>query len=126
VWIWEGDGGLAAFHFEDKNVKAVLCGVDLLQELFFYNLLKSPFKEGIKVRIAVHTGPCQLSATIEKTKSDTINTVKLLSEEFTLPESMTISPSVYSDMGSKLECFFKPVTLKTGKYLYRYQIEWEE
>ncbi len=126
VWVWEGDGGLAAFHFDDKNVQAVLCGIDLLLELFFYNLMKSPLKEGLKVRIAVHTGPCQLAAHIEKSESDTINTLKLLSDEFTIPDSMTISPSVYSDMGSKLELFFKPVTLKTGKYLYRYRMEWEE
>ncbi len=126
VWVWEGDGGLAAFYFNDKNVQAVLCGVDLLLELFFYNLLSSPLKEGLKVRIAVHTGPCQLAAHIEKTESDTLHTLKLLSDEFTIPDSMTISPSVYSDMGSKLELFFKPVTLKTGKYLYRYQMEWED
>jgi class 3 adenylate cyclase len=126
VWIWEGDGGLAAFYFDDKNIKAVLCGIELLLELFFYNLMKSPLKEGLKVRLSVHTGPCQLATNIEKSESDTINTLKLLSDEFTLPDSMTISPSVYSDMGSKLELFFKPVTLKTGKYLYRYRMEWED
>jgi class 3 adenylate cyclase len=126
IWVWEGDGGLAGFYFEDKNVKAVLSGIDIILELFFYNLFKTPLKEALKVRLAVHTGPCQYTSDIGKLESDTLNVLKLLSSEFAIPDSLTISPSVYSDMGSKLELFFKPVTLKTGKFIYRYRLEWED
>jgi hypothetical protein len=126
VWTWEGDGGIAAFYFENKNVKAVLCGIEILLELFYYNLLKSNLKENLKVRIAVHTGPCQYSANIEKLESDTLRTLIFMNNEYTAPDTMTISPNVYSDMGSKLELFFKPFSSKNGKYLYQYMIEWEE
>jgi hypothetical protein len=126
VWLWEGDGGISAFYFDNKNVKAVLSGVEIMLELFFFNLLKSPLKDQLKVRIAVHTGPCQFSSAIDKVESDTLHALQLMSDEYTLPDTMTISPSVYSDMGSKLELFFKPFSLKNGKHLYRYQLEWEE
>jgi hypothetical protein len=49
-----------------------------------------------------------------------------MNNEYTTPDTMTISPNVYSDMGSKLELFFKPFSSKNGKYLYQYMIEWEE
>ncbi|MBN2351851.1 MAG: hypothetical protein JXD23_04710 [Spirochaetales bacterium] len=126
VWSWEGDGGIAAFYFEDKNVKAVLSGVEIMLELFFYNMVKNPLHDRVQIRIAVHTGPCLFSSHMEKIESDTLRTLEMVSDEFTLPDTMTISPSVYSDMGSKLELFFKPFPLKNGKYLYRYQLEWEE
>ena len=126
VWTWEGDGGIAAFYFDNKNVKAVLSGVEIMLDLFFYNILKNPLHDQVKVRIAVHTGPCLFSSHMEKIESDTLRTLETVSDEFTLPDTMTISPSVYSDMGSKLELFFKPFPLKNGKHLYRYQFEWEE
>lgn len=126
IWKWEGDGGLAAFYFEDKNVKAVLSGIDILLDLFFYNHLKSRLKEPLMLRLAVHTGSCQYIADVASIVSDTLNALNLLSDELTIPDSLTISPSVYSDMGSKLELFFRPVTLKNSKYIYRYSLEWEE
>lgn len=126
IWKWEGDGGLAAFYFEDKNIKSVLSGIDILLDLFFYNLFSTPLKDPLMIRLSVHTGPCQYSADVTSIVSDTLTALQLLSDELTMPDSLTISPSVYSDMGSKLELFFKPVTLKNGKFIYRYKLDWEE
>ncbi|HEQ70948.1 MAG TPA: hypothetical protein ENN69_00525 [Spirochaetia bacterium] len=126
IWKWEGDGGLASFYFEDKNIKGVLSGIEILHDLFFYNLLKCPLSEPLKVRLAAHTGPCQFLENTVGIASDTLNVLKFLSDDFTIADSLTISPSVYSDLGSKLELFFKPVTLASGKYIYRYRLEWEE
>ena len=38
LWGWEGDGGLFAFTFEEENERAVHSGVELLHELYLYNL----------------------------------------------------------------------------------------
>jgi len=126
IWDWEGDGGLAAFNFDDKNVKAVLSGIDILLALFLFNLFKCPLKEPVQIRIAVHTGPVQYSINIREMKSETLRSLSELVTEYGTPDHLTISPSVYSDLGSKLELFFKPVTLKQGNYIYQYHLEWEE
>ncbi|RPJ06884.1 MAG: hypothetical protein EHM28_09075 [Spirochaetaceae bacterium] len=126
IWNWEGDGGLAAFNYDDKNVKAVLSGIDILLDLFLYNLFKCPLKEPLQVRIAVHTGPCQFSFNIREIQSETLRTVSELVTKYGLPDHLTISPSVYSDLGSKLELFFKPITLKSSNFVYQYHVEWED
>lgn len=127
VWKWEGDGGLAAFYFDDKNVKAVLSGIDIILDLFFFNLFYSPLKkENLKIRLAAHTGSCPYLSDLSMLTTDTLASLKYLLNDLTAPDTFSISPSVYSDLGSKLELFFKPVTLKNGKYIYSYQLEWED
>ena len=54
IWGWEGDGGLAAFYFIDKTIQATLCGMEILHELFLYNLLGKGLPEPVLVRLAVH------------------------------------------------------------------------
>ncbi|MBN1525042.1 MAG: hypothetical protein JW904_11195 [Spirochaetales bacterium] len=126
IWCWEGDGGLAAFNFDDKNVKAVLSGIDILLDVFLYNLFKCPLKQPVSIRIAVHNGSCQFQFNATDIQSETLRTLDKIMSNHATPDSLIISPGVYSDLGSKLELFFKPVTLRNGKYNYQYRLEWEE
>ena len=38
IWLWEGDGGLAAFQYGHPTMSATLCGMEVLNELLVYNL----------------------------------------------------------------------------------------
>jgi hypothetical protein len=125
VWRWEGDAGIAAFCFGAKNVQATLAGMEILLELFMYSLYHHPFDGNLHLRLAVHTGPCTFLDTFEEIRSDTLKHLELIESQFTAADSLTISPGVYSDMGTKLESFFRPVQTDKGHALYQYQLGWE-
>jgi class 3 adenylate cyclase len=126
VWSWEGDGALAAFYFVDKNIQATLCGMEVLHELFLLNALGIRLPEPLSVRLAVHAGPCKFQSSGKDTTGETIRRVELLESRFTLPNSLTVSPGVHTDLGGKLSPLFAPVAGPEGSTLYRYSLEWEK
>lgn len=125
IWGWEGDGGLGAFYFQNKNVMAVLSGIDILLDLLFYNILRCRLDESLSIRMAVHTGPCQFHHDMGNIKHETIQKLEELVSEYTEPDSLTISPSVYQDLGRKLEKFFKPIPKNKASNLYQFTLKWE-
>ncbi len=125
MWRWEGDGGLAAFYFGNKNAQVTLAAIELLLELFMYNLFDCPFNEPLSIRIAAHTGPCQFFNNVNEIRSATINRLIEIEARYAVSDSLTISPSVYTDLGTKLESFFQPVEISARSNLYRYKLEWE-
>jgi class 3 adenylate cyclase len=126
IWGWEGDGVLVAFYFDDKNVSAVLTGMDILLNLFLYNEFECKLGEPLLVRIAIHAGPCPFRQEINKNQSETIARLEHVEAEHTLPDSLTLTPSVYQDLGTKLEKLFQPVELNSGNNVYRFKMRWEE
>jgi class 3 adenylate cyclase len=125
IWHWEGDGGIAAFLFGAKNVQAALAGMEMLLELFMYNLLHCSFAGDLHVRLAVHTGPCQFLANYKEIRSDTLRLLETLEGRYAAADSLILSPGVYSDLGTKLECFFRPVAAADRHKLYQYSLGWE-
>jgi hypothetical protein len=125
VWNWEGDGGVLAFLFGDKNVQAALAGMEILVELFLYNTFRCTLGAPLPVRIAVHTGPCPYHEAFDRIQSDTLHRLELIESRFTQPDSVTVSPGVYSDLGPKLSRFFEPFPGDGGGQLYRYALRWE-
>ena len=65
VWSWEGDGGLVAFYFGDKNTGAVLSAMEIQHELFIYNRIRCRLNSPLKVRIGVHSGHCEYTDNTE-------------------------------------------------------------
>jgi hypothetical protein len=126
VWNWEGDGGVLAFLFGDKNVQAALAGMEIILELFLYNTFRCTLGEPLSVRLAVHTGPCPYHESFDRIQSDTLRRLGLIESRFTRPDSVTLSPGVYSDLGPKLSRFFEPFPGDAGGQLYRYALRWEE
>ena len=106
IWSWEGDGGLAAFYFIDKTIQATLCGMEIIHELFLFNLLGSGLPEALSARLAVHAGPCKFLASAKEAAGDTIRRVEVLESRYTKPDSLTVSPGVFTDLGSKLSPLF--------------------
>lgn len=125
LWQWEGDGGTAAFYFGAKNVQATLAGMEVLQEMFMYNLMRCPFDCPVQVRLAVHTGPCQYLEDFKEIRSDTLRRLQLIESQFAEADSLVVSPGVYSDMGNKLDSFFAPVRVSRHNLLYKYKLVWE-
>ncbi len=125
IWLWEGDGGIAAFLFGAKNVQAVLAGMEMLLELFMYNLLRCTFAGDLHVRLAVHTGPCQFLDNFKEIRSDTLHRLETLEGRYAATDSLILSPGVYSDLGSKLARFFNPVASADRERLYQYNMGWE-
>jgi hypothetical protein len=125
LWHWEGDGGIAAFHHGNKNVQAVLSGMEMLLELFMYNLFQCPFTKPLQVRLAVHTGPCAFYENFAGIRSDTLRRLQVIESEFAENDSLVITPGVYSDMGNKLDSFFESLRVSRHSLLYQYKLRWE-
>jgi hypothetical protein len=103
IWNWEGDGGLVAFYFSNKELLAALSGMEIINALFNYNLLHCKLEEPLKVRIAVHSGLCKYTEDlVEVMKDDVIKRTVQIESEFTEPNSMTISNTVHSKLDSSL------------------------
>jgi class 3 adenylate cyclase len=126
MWSWEGDGGLAAFYFVDKTIKATLSGMEIVHELLLYNLLRRVLPEPVLVRLAVHAGPCRFLASAKESAGDTIRRVEMLESSYTAPGCLTVSPGVYTDLGSKLSPLFLAVPGPDNGNVYRYGLEWEK
>ncbi len=125
VWGWEGDGCLAAFYFKDKTIQATLCGMELVHELFVYNLLGRTLPEPVRVRLAVHAGPCRFEKSVKESGGETIRRAELLESRFTPPGCLTVSPGVFTDLGSKLSPLFTPIPGPDASSIFRYSLEWE-
>ncbi len=126
IWSWEGDGGLAAFYFIDKTIQATLCGIEIIHEMFVYNLLSRELPEPLLFRLAVHAGPCPFVRSAKESAGDTIRRVELLEASYSLPGCLTVSPGVYTDLGSKLSPLFAVVPGPDNGNVYRYGLEWEK
>jgi class 3 adenylate cyclase len=126
IWGWEGDGGLAAFYFLDKTIQATLCGIEIVHEMFVYNLLAKALPEPVRVRMAVHAGPCRFLMSVKESAGETIRRVELLESRYTRPGCLTVSPGVFTDLGSKLSPLFAPVPGPDNSTVYRYALEWEK
>ena len=126
IWQWQGDGALAAFYFNDKIVQATLCGMEIIHELFVYNLIARPLPEPLRARLAVHAGPCHFLRSSRQSADDTVKHVEVLESTYTPPGPLTVSPNVYTDLGSKLSALFKPVPGPDNSSIFRYGLEWEQ
>ncbi len=126
IWGWEGDGGVAAFYFQDKTIQATLCGMEVVHELFFFNRLGCALPEPVRVRLAVHAGPCRFLMSVKESSGDTIRQVELLESLYTPPGCLTLSPGVFVDLGSKLAPLFTAVPGPERSSVYRYALEWEK
>jgi len=125
VWNWAGDGGLAAFYFSNKNNHAVLSAMEIIHELYLYNLVKCRLNKSLKVRIAVHSGPCQFMRSFGDIKSDTIKKVIEIETKYTKPDSVALSKSVFHMLNEILTGQLTPVNYGANTSYYAYQLKWE-
>jgi class 3 adenylate cyclase len=125
IWNWAGDGMLAAFYFSNKNNKAVVSAMEIIHEVYLYNLLRCPLDKPLQVRVAVHCGPCEYRENFNDLKSDTLEKIVEIEKKHTDPNSVTLSSSVYQMLSQILAEVMQPVTYRNYSTYYTYRLQWE-
>ena len=127
VWSWEGDGGLAAFFFSNKNTLATLAAISILHDLFLYNHLTPRLEEPLEVRIAVHNGVTEYTSKVEDIrKSDTIKRTIQLEAKYTKANMVTVSNTVYTTLEPRIANQLLPVSAAGANGCWGYQLRWEK
>jgi class 3 adenylate cyclase len=126
IWNWEGDGGLVTFYFSNKNVHAVISAMEILHELYIYNLARSVLNNPLRVRIAVHSGLCQFRHNFEDIKSDAIKKIMHLESKCTKPDTVSVSSAVFQMLNQTMVEQLRQVNNGTEMPYYCYDLRWEE
>lgn len=124
IWSWEGDGGLIAFYFSNKNLSAVLSAMEILHEVFIYNLTRCSLNKPLRIRLAVHGGICQFRHNFEDIKSDTIGKILHMESSCTRPDSLSISSAVYQMLNRALTEQMEEIEIDGNPY-YCYALKLE-
>ncbi len=124
-WSWEGDGGLVAFYFSKKYTLAVLGAMDIIHELFLYNLLNCRLEKPLGIRIAVHSGLTVFNRNTKEITNDVIKRTEEIESKYTRPNSVTISNEVYLALDPNLQSLMKTITAEDKKLLHYYELRWD-
>lgn len=110
VWLWEGDGGMAAFHYGHPNMSATLCGMEFMNELLLYNLQANPLDKPIQLRAAAHAGFMRYSENpAELLREELVKETVEIESRYTTPDSFSISASIAPHVdGIVKDCFMPP------------------
>jgi class 3 adenylate cyclase len=125
LWSWEGDGALAVFLFGSIEKMAIYAGMEIIHELFFYNLLRNPLDRPINVRIGAHIGQIRYSESeMERQKNETVKQA-VIYESLAGKNSLCVSYNLYITMDQiTLKLFGGEKTGRNCKYrLYTMGIE---
>ncbi len=127
IWQWEGDGGLCAFFIADKHQRAALAALEIIHELEIYNKVACALSTPLKVRVAVHGGPCEYSENMETvTKNETLKRLREMEENYTQPQSVTISSVVKVMLDDVVSSEFLPLNNHSEGRYYEYALKWEQ
>ncbi len=107
LWLWEGDGGLAAFSYGHPNMSAVLCGMELLNELLVYNLSLNPLDRPLQIRAAAHAGFIPYSEdSSEIQRAEIVKEIVEIEARYTKADSLSVSASIAPHVdGIIKDCF---------------------
>lgn len=125
LWLWEGDGGLAAFYMNDINAAAVHSGMEILHELFLYNHLRSSLDDLVAVRVAVHSGQVEYRERRETVEGPVLAKVQRMESGLTAPDSLTISRMAYDAIDPLVAGWFREEVQEEESY-YHYALEFED
>lgn len=122
LWLWEGDGGLAAFYMGDINIAAVHSGMEILHELFLYNHLWSSLDEHAAVRLSVHSGQVEYREQIDAIESPVLEKAKRIESRVAAANELAISELVYDTVDPLVAKWFRGDAVDDESY-YRYALE---
>jgi hypothetical protein len=125
IWCWEGDGGLAAFIFSNRELYAMLAAMEIIHELFIFNRTASRLNKELAVRIAVHSGPCMYSNNIENLKkNETIKKVIEIETKFAKPNTITLSNTTFQHFDEIILKQLQLVNAGQNVHYYNYELRW--
>ncbi len=125
IWNWAGDGGLAAFYFSNKNSNAVLSAMEIIHELYLYNLVSCRLNKPLRIRMAINNGPCLYMRNYGDIKSDTLKKLFEIETKYTPPNHVTLSDSVYHMMNETIAAQLTPSKYGANTSCYTYQLQLE-
>jgi len=127
VWLWEGDGCLCGFLFGKKERSAILAGMEILHELYFFNRLFNPLSAPLQVRIAAHGGPLRYTADPDALKkAESIREVTDIESRYTAADNLCVSANLFLSMDRVIQDRFRPEKALGGMKLRHYAIELEQ
>lgn len=109
TWIWEGDGGIAAFYGDDAVNRAVFSVLDFYLSMPVFNAVFNKIQTSIVPRIAVHFGKVLFKKDVYSIKSDAIDTVKKIEKNFTQAGEFLLTNVVHISLNTNLKNLFIPV-----------------
>jgi class 3 adenylate cyclase len=125
IWHWEGDGVLVAFYHSNRDNNAALSAMEIIHELYIYNLLETRLDEPLKVRIAVDSGPCKFRHNYDDIESDTIKTIESIESKSTSPNCVTFSSNVYMYLDHLITDQLRQIENEVNPPYYYYELKWE-
>ncbi len=126
-WMWEGDGGVVAFFFGNKNNNATLSALEIYNNLFLYNRTICKLTQPLEVRISVHSGVCEYTEQNNTFKKlEVMKTINEMEKKYSKPESICISYPVRMMLDGFIADQFSPLGLNNTSKYYRYKMEWEK
>ncbi len=127
LWAWEGDGALAGFVFGQKEKSVLMAGIEVLNELFFYNKFKNPLEEPIRVRIAAHAGTFKYNSDLSKLlKNQVIKETMDLEKYATAIDSFSVSPNLFISVDDVVQKLFTEKAHKKFGKVKKYCIGMEK
>jgi hypothetical protein len=126
LWGWEGDGGIAAFTFEEQNQRATLTGIELLNELLLYNLTECPIEEGLRVRITIHNGPCRYSQSGSELKADTVKRLWEIDSRYGITDTVIVTDSVFPSLERIVADRLQPIQIADDQTFYSYSVRFAD
>lgn len=125
IWLWEGDGGLMAFHFDTKIENAVYSSMEILHRIFLFNHFSNKLPEHLKLRMAVDTGSMTYTSNTDKMlQSETVRKTFDLEKNHTQPNSITIGSDSRTSLKANLINKFKPIHTHKFRKLFSYTMNW--
>jgi class 3 adenylate cyclase len=120
LWSWEGDGALCVFMLGNYSRMAIFAGIQILNDMFFYNKMDNQLNSGIKLRVAVNSGDMFYSEDeIKVSKAETVRRAVSLESGAAKPNSMAISESLAMSQAQALLNILsatKTITNTSNKY----------
>lgn len=127
VWYWEGDGCLAAFVFGKKERSAVLAGMEMLHNLYFYNRLSNPLPMPIQIRLAVHGGPVKyFKDPVELKKNETLREITEVESKYGISDTLVATSNVFLSIDRVIQERFCAEQIRGSYKLRQYAIGVEQ
>jgi class 3 adenylate cyclase len=119
IWTWAGDGGIIAFRNDKGPSFAVSCLLEILLTMPVYNSWHTKaIDEDIDIRIGADMGNIKFFEDTGRIVSDVINYAAHLEKKATNANGLSISETIYKELGKKMKEMFVKKFEFEGKISY--------
>jgi hypothetical protein len=125
IWNWEGDGGVAAFYFDNRKFYGLMCAICILHEIEYFNIFQNNLDRPIKVRMALNDGNIYYSSDEEDLlNNEVIKHVIKMESDLTEPNTLTLNYPVTTSYDTMIKNMFTSFRSPDNVSYFRYQVKW--